>query len=174
MDCSPPDSSVHAIFQARIVGWVAISFSRQSSQPRDGIPIWCIARRILYHWANNRIVVQWLSGARLFVTPWTAALQASLSFTISQSLLELMSIESMQPSNHLILCHLLLLLPFSSIRVFSNELALFIRWPKYWSFSFNISPSNEYSTLISFRIDWFDLLAQIIWSQSSRIRSQQK
>ena len=93
------------------------------------------------------------------MTPWTAACQASLSFIISQSLLKLMSIESVMPSNHLILCCPLLLLPsiFPSIRVFSNELALLIRWLEYWSFS--ISPSNEYSGLISFRIDWFDLLA---------------
>ena len=93
--------------------------------------------------------------------PWTAARQASLSFTISQSLLKLMSTESVMPSNHLILCRPLLLWPsiFPSIRVFSSELALHIRWPKYWSFSFNISPSDEYSGLISFRIDWFDLLA---------------
>ena len=94
------------------------------------------------------------------VTPWTAARQASLSFTISWSLLKLMSIESMMPSNHLIFCPALLLLPsiFPSIRVFSSELALHIRWPKYWSFSFSISPSNEYSGLISFRMDWLDLL----------------
>ena len=105
--------------------------------------------------------VQPLSHVRLFVTPWTAALQASLSITNSWSLLRLMSIESVMPSNHLILCHPLLLLPsiFPSIRVFSNESVLPIRWPKYWSFSFNINPSNEYSGLISFRIDWFDLLA---------------
>ena len=93
--------------------------------------------------------------------PWTAAHQPSLSFTISRSLLKLMSIEWMMPSNHLILCHPLLLLPsiFSSIRVFSKESVLRIRWPKYWSFSFSISPSNEYSVLISFGMDWFDLLA---------------
>ena len=92
-------------------------------------------------------------------TPWTAACQASLSFTISQSLLKLKSVESMMPSNHLILCcPLLLPSVFPIISVFSSELALFIRWPKYWSFSFNISPSNEYSGLISFRIDWFHLL----------------
>ena len=106
--------------------------------------------------------VQSVSHVRLFVTPWTVACQASLSFTISQSLLKLMSIELMMPSNHLILCYPLLLLPsiFSSIRVFSNESALCIRWPKYWSFSFSISPSNEYSGLISFKIDWFDLAVQ--------------
>ena len=95
------------------------------------------------------------------VTPWTAACQASLSITNSQSLLKLMSVESTMPSNHLILCHPLLVLPsiFPSITVFSKESVLRIRWPKYWSFSFSLSPSNEYSGLISFRIDWFDLLA---------------
>ena len=95
------------------------------------------------------------------MTPWTAAHQASLSFTISQSLLKLMSIESVMPSNHLILCHPLLelLSTFHTIRVFSSESALCIKWPKYWSFSFSISPSNEYSGLISFTIDWLDLLA---------------
>ena len=99
--------------------------------------------------------VQSLSHVRLFATPWTAACQASLSITSSRSLLGLMSIESMMPSNHLILCHPLLLLPsiFPSIRVFSSESVLCIKWPKYWSFSFSISPSNEYSGLISFRID---------------------
>ena len=103
--------------------------------------------------------VQSLSHVSFFVTPWTAALQASLSFTISWSLLKLMSIESVIPSNHLVLCRPFLLLPsvFPSIRVISNELALHIKWPKYWSFS--ISLSNEYSGLISFRIDWFDLPA---------------
>ena len=94
-------------------------------------------------------------------TPWTAALQASLSITNSQNLLKLMSIESVMPSNHLILCHSLLLLPsiFPSIRVFSNESVLRIRWPKYWSFSFSIIPSKEIPELISFRMDWLDLLA---------------
>ena len=94
------------------------------------------------------------------MTPWTAVCQASLSFTNSWSLLKLMSFESMMPSNHLILCHPLLFLPsvFPSIRVFSNNSALGISWPKYWSFSFNIIPSNEYSELISLRIDWVDLL----------------
>ena len=102
-----------------------------------------------------------LSHVQLFATPWTAAHQASLSITNSQSLLRLMSTESVMPSNHLILCHPLLLSPsiFSSIRVFSNESVLRIRWPKYWSFCFSISPSNEYSGLISFRMDWLDLLA---------------
>ena len=104
--------------------------------------------------------VQSLSRVQLFATPWTAEHQASLSITNSRSLLKLMSIESVMPSSHLILCRPLFLLPsiFPSIRVFSKEFALCIRWPKYWSFSFSISPSNEYSGLISFRIDWFDLL----------------
>ena len=104
--------------------------------------------------------VQLLSLVWLFVTPWTTAHQASLSITNSRSLLKLMSIESVVPSNHLILCHPLLLLPsvFPSIKVFSSESVLHIRWPKYWSFSFSISSSNEYSGLISFRMDWLDLL----------------
>ena len=105
--------------------------------------------------------VQSLSHARLFATPWTTACQASLSVTNSRSLPKLMSIESGMPSNHLILCRPLFLLPsiFLSIRVFLNELALCMRWPKYWSFSFNISPSNEHPGLISFRMDWLDLVA---------------
>ena len=105
--------------------------------------------------------VQSLSRVQLFVTPWIAARQASLSIINSRSLSKLMAIESVMPSNHLIFCRPLLLLPsnFPSIRVFSNESALWIRWPKYWSFSFNISPSNEHPKLISFRIDWLDLLA---------------
>ena len=103
--------------------------------------------------------VQLLSYVRLFATPWTVACQASLSITNSWSLLKLMCVKSVMPSNHLILCRplLLLLSIFPSIRVFPNELILRVRWPKYWSFSFSISPSNEYSGLISFRIDWFDL-----------------
>ena len=105
--------------------------------------------------------VQLLSHVRLFMTPWAVAHQASLSITNSQSLPKLISIESVMPSNHLILCHPLLLPPsiFPTIRVFSNESALCIRRPKYWSFSFSINPSNEHSGLISFRMDWLDLLA---------------
>ena len=105
--------------------------------------------------------VQLLSRVQLFVTPWTAAHQASLSITSSRSSLKLMSIESVMPSSHLILCRPLLLLPsiFLSIRVFSNESALHIRWPNYWSFSFSSSSSNEHPGLISFRMDWLDLLA---------------
>ena len=107
------------------------------------------------------IIVQLLSHVQLYATPMTAAPQASLPSTVSWSFFKLMSIESVMPSNHLILCHPLLLLPsiFPRIRVFSNESVLCIRWPKYWCFSFIISPSNEYSELISFKIDWFDFLA---------------
>ena len=122
---------------------------------------------VLYRWGSSGsqgwsdYSVQSLSHICLFVTPCTAAHQASLSITNSQSLLKLMSTESVMPSNHLILCHPLLFLPsiFPSIKVFSNESVLCIRWPKYWSFSFSISPSNEYSGLISFRTDWLDLFA---------------
>ena len=115
--------------------------------------------------------VQLLSRVQLFVTPWTAARQASLSITNSRSLLKLMSIKSVMPWNHLILCRplLLLLSIFPSIGVFSKESALCIRWPKYWSFSFNISPSNEHPGLISFRMDWLDLLAVQGTQESSPI-----
>ena len=107
-------------------------------------------------------LMQLFSRVRLFAAPWAAARHASLSITNSRSLLKLMSIESVIPSNHLILCHPLLLLPsiFPSIRVFSKKSVLHIRWPKFWSFSFSISPSSEYSGLISFRIDWFDFAVQ--------------
>ena len=117
-------------------------------------PLW-------FHISFLLAVVQLLTYVWLFVTPWTAACQASQSSTISQSLIKLLFIILVMPSNHLILCHLLLLLPsiFPSIRVFPNELSLCIRWSKYWSFSFRISPSNEYSGLISFKSDWLDLLA---------------
>ena len=111
----------------------------------------------MFHFSS----VQSLSRVRLFVTPWTAACQASLSISNSQNLPKLMSIESVMTSNHLIFCHPLLFLPsiFPSIRVFSNESALHIRWPKYWSFSFNISPSNEHPGLTSIRMHWLHLLA---------------
>ena len=128
------------------------------------VALWWSNIRSTVRWQKNRqlyhkeaFVVQSLSCVWIFVTPWTSALQASRSFTISQSLLRFMSFESMMPSNYLILCCSLLLssvLPI--IRVFSNKSDLCIRWPKYWSFSFGISPSNEYSGLISFRINWFD------------------
>ena len=110
--------------------------------------------------SHTVLSVQSLSRVQLFATPWTAARQASLSTTNSQSLLKLMLVESVMPSNHLILCHPLISPSiFPIIRVFSNESVVRIRWPKYWSFSFSISPSNEYSELISFRMDWLDLLA---------------
>ena len=149
---------------------------------------WAFCRCPLIGWGSSRLLpvcwvflpwkvvgfcqkhaVQSLSHVWLFATPQSVACQASLSFTISWILLKLMSIESVMPSNYLVLCHPLLLLPsiFPSIRVFSNESALRIRWPKYWNFSFNISPSNEYSGLISFRIDWFES------SQSSPRDSQE-
>ena len=122
--------------------------------------LWIIYPRVGL-WDPQFSSVQSFSCVRLFVTPWNAARQACLSITKSQRLLKLMSIELVMPSNHLILCHPLLFLPsiFPSIRVFSNESALPIRWSKYWSFSFTISPSNEYSGLIYFRMDWLDLLA---------------
>ena len=147
MDCSTPDFSVHGILQTRILKWVAISFSRGTSRPRDWTQISCI----------QFSAVQSLSHVQFIATPWTAACQASLSITNSWSLLRLMSTESMMPSNHLILCHPLLLLPsiFPSTRVFSSESVLCIRWPKYWSFSFSISTSNECSGLISF--SWFTM-----------------
>ena len=117
----------------------------------------CVCVCVLSHFSS----VQSLSRVWLFATPWIAARQASLSITNSRGTLKLTSIELVMPSSHLILCHHLLLLPsiFPSIRVFSNESALCIRWPKYWSVSFSISPSNKYSGLISFGIEWFDLLA---------------
>ena len=121
---------------------------------------------LFFTWGQERSSVQFssvqsLSHVRLFATPWISACQASLSITNSQSTLRLTSIKSVMPSRHLILCHPLLLLPsiFPSFRVFSNESVLRIRWPKHWSFSFSISPSNKYSGLISFRMDWLDLLA---------------
>ena len=136
----PTRLPVPGILQARTLEWVPISFSNA------------------WRW---KVKVKSLSHIQLLATSWTAAHQASLSFIISWRLLKLLSIKSVMPSNHVIFCYPLLLLAsiFPSIRVFSNEPALCIRWPKYWSFSFSISPSKEYSGLISFRIDWFDLLA---------------
>ena len=144
IDRSPPGSSVPGILQARTLEWVAISFSNA------------------WKW---KVKVKLLSRVWLFKTSWTAAYQAppSMGFSRqeSQSILKLISIELVMISNHLIVYPPLLLLPsvFPSIRVFSNESTLHMRWPKYWSFSFSISPSNEYSRIISFRMDWFDLLA---------------
>ena len=131
--------------------------------------ILCLPLGSLFLWLMSQVifVVPSLSCVQVFATPWTAARQASMSFTISWSLLKLMSTESVMPSNHLVLCWPLLLLPsiFPSIRVLSNELALHIRCPKYWSFSFSINPFNEYSGLISFRMDWLDLLV-VQWFNS--------
>ena len=147
MDCSPPGSSDHGfpIKNTR----VGLPFPSLGDLPDPGIK------------PESRQSVQSLSRVRLFATPWTAARQASLSLTISRSLLKLRSIKLVMPSNHLFLGCPLFLLPsiFPSIRVFSNELALCIKWSKDWSFSFSISPSNEYSALLSFRMDWFDSLA---------------
>ena len=149
----------------RILEWVAYPFSRGSPQPRNQTGISFITGGFFTKWAMREALVkvqissvQLLSHVQLFVTPWIAARKASLSVTNNRSLPKPMSIESVIPSNHLILCLPLLLLPsiFPSIRVFSNELALPIRWPKYWSF---INPSNEHPGLISFRMDWLDLLA---------------
>ena len=124
----------------------------------------------VYLLSFQKVSVQF-SRVRLFATPWTAAHQASLSITSSRSLLKLMSIESVMPSNHLILCRPLLLVPsiFPSIRVFSNESALCIRWPKYWSFSFNISPSSESSGLISFRMDWLHPFIYSMYTQTQTL-----
>ena len=134
MDCSLPGSPVHGILQARILGWVVMASSRGSSQPRD-------RTHVSYVFCIQFNSVQSLSCVWLFAIPWIAAHQASLSITNTQSLLKLMSIESVMPSNHIIPCHPLLLLPsvFPRIRVFSNESVLRIRWPKYWSFSFSHS-----------------------------------
>ena len=131
---------------------VIFTNSLTASPPSEGWPVWSVC---------TFVVVRSLSHVWLFATPWTTARQASLSFTIFWSLLTLTSIESVMPSHHLILCHPLFPLPsiFSSIRVFFKKSSLCIRWPKYWSFSFSISPANQYSWLISFRIGWFDLLA---------------
>ena len=144
---SPSGKNCHDFF-IRICFWKFLPFHSFLLKHFTLMPCWYV-------------VVQSLSRVWLFATLWTTAHQTSLSFTVSWSFLKLMSIESVMPSNHLTLCYPLLLLPSitPSIRVLSSELVLHIRWPKYWSFSFNISTSNEYSGLISLRIDWFDLVA---------------
>ena len=170
-------SQTIGILQATILEWDAMSFSKGSSRPRDWTCKRCLCVLYLLYWETGSfsttwkalstwivfVVIQFLIPILLFATPVakTTVRQASLSFIISQNSLKLMSIESVIPSNHLIFCNSLLFLPsiFSIIRVFSNELALLIRWQNYWSFSFSISPSNQYSGLISFRLDWFDLFA---------------
>ena len=145
--------------------WVAVPSSRGSSWPKDWTHDFMssalIDRFFITSAPGKFSSVQLFSLVQLFATPWTAAHQASLSITNSQRVLKLMSIESVMPSNHLILSHPRLLLPsiFLSIKVFSNESVLHIKWPKYWSFSFSINPFNEYSGLISFRIEWLDLFA---------------
>ena len=178
MDYSLPGSSVPGILQAKILEWAAIFFSRGSSQPRDQTWVSCIAGRFFIIWATREFssmspmsISKWIfSSVQFSHSVVSNSLQphglqharlSSLSLTNSQSLLKLMSIKSVMPSNHLILCRPLLLLPsvFPSIKVFSKKSVLHIRWPKYWRFSFSISPSNKYSGLISFKIDWFDLLA---------------
>jgi len=162
-DCSLPGSSVLGILQARILEWVAIPFSRGSSHPRIEPRSSAVQVDSFYHLSRQGSLssVRLLSCVRLFVTPWIAACQASLSITNSQSSLRLTSIESVMPSSRLILCRPLLLLPPipPSIKVFSNESTLRMRWPKYWSFSFSIIPSKEIPGLISCRMDWLDLLA---------------
>ena len=143
-----------------LVPWPGIEPKSPDLESRS--PSHWIIRKVPYRsfFDHHFSLIQSISRVRLFVTSWTAAHQASLSFTIFRSLLKLMFIESVMPSNHLILWHPLLLLSiFPSIRVSSIESALCIRWPKYWSFSFSISPSNEYSGLVSFRMDWLDVLA---------------
>ena len=165
IDYSLPGSSIHGIFQARFLEWVAISYFRESCWPRDQTHISCVAlvgRFFITGPPGNPLhMSSFIQSCLTFAAPWIAAHQASLSSTISQNLLKFISVESVILSNYLIFCHPLLLLPsvFPSIRGFSNELVLCIRWPKYWSFNFSISPSNENSGLISFRMDWFDLLA---------------
>ena len=188
MDSSFPSSSIHGIFQARVLEWGAIAFSIVYLKCAKRVLSFLITQKrkklitviqicllaIWWWWFHIEELacqcrrhsvqfnsVQSLSRVRLFATPWTTARQASLSITNSRSPPKPMSIESMMPSDHLILYRPLLLLPsiFPSIRVSSNESALCIRWPKYWSFSLNISPSNEHPGLISFRMGWLDFLA---------------
>ena len=147
--------------QCQVAAWMGGEFGGEWIHAHVCLSPFPVHLKLLQHclWAISS--VQSLSRVRLVATPWTAACQASLFITNSQSLLKRMSIVSVMPSNHLILCRPLLLPPsiFPSFRVFSNESVLHISWPKYWSFSFSISPSNEYSRLISFRMDWLDLLA---------------
>ena len=152
MDCSLPGSSVHGISQARELEWVAIAFSESNA-----------------HFSS----VQSLSRVRPFATPWIAARQASLSITNSRSSPRFTSIELVMPSSHLILCCPLLLLPPipPSIRVFSNESTLCMRWPKYWSFSFSVIPSKEIPGLITFKMDWLDHLAVITLTKTHEITS---
>ena len=165
MDCSPPGSSVHGISKARILEWVAIRFSRGSFWPRYWTQVSCIAGRFFTNWATREAQSVLLLFSHSVVSDSCDPMDCSTpGFPVLLCLLgiaQTQPIESMMPYNHFILCCPLLLLPsvFPSIRVFSNELALHIRWLNYWSFCFSISLSNESSGLISFRIDWFDVLA---------------
>ena len=163
---NPPDSQDHGIFQARILDWLDICSSREPSCPRDQTSISCVScigRQILYHCGNPPIPasVQLSAVAQSCPTLRPHEIAAHQAITNSRTSLRLMSIKSVKPSSHLIRCLPLLLLPsiFLSMRVFSNEPALRMRWPKYWSFSFSISPSNEHPGLISFRMNCLDLLA---------------
>ena len=159
MDCSLLVSSIHRFLQARRLEWVASTFSRGSSQPGDGTCISYVSfigRQVVYHCCCS--VAQ---SCPTLCDPMDCSMdQAPLSLTISRSLLKFMSIALVMPSSHLILWHPLLPSVFPGIRDFSNELPVGIRWPKYWSFSFSISPSSEYSELISLKIGWFDLAVQ--------------
>ena len=157
----PGSSALHCLLEfAQVhVHWIGDAIKQSHPLSPSSPALNLSQHQGLFQWVGSSI--QSLSRVRLFATPWSAAHQASLSITNSQSLLKLMSIKSVMQSNHLILCRPFLLLPsiLPRIRVFSSELVLPIRWPKYWNFSFNISPSNEYSGLISFRMNWLDLLA---------------
>ena len=156
---STPHKIIIKCFKTNILFCILVSLVKKKTKHAFFLcALYLCSKMISYTYISS---VQLLSHIQLFVTPWTAAHQASQSITSSRSLLKFMSIKLVMPSNHLILCRPLLLLPsiFPSIRVFSNESVLHIRWPKYWSFSFNNSPSNEHSGLISFRMDWMDLLA---------------
>ena len=159
MDCSPPGLPAH--HQLLELTQTHVHWVRDAIQPSHPLSSPSPLTFALSPGTAQLSSVQSLCHVWLFVTPWTTACQASLPINNSRSLLKLISIELVMPSNHLILCHPLLLLPsiFPSIRVFSNESALCLKWTKYWSFTFSVSPSNEYSGLISFRMDWLDLLA---------------
>ena len=161
MNYSPPGSSVHGILQEKNTGVDCHSLLQGIFPTQGSNQVSHIAGGFSTIWTTKFSSVQSLNGVWLFATPWMVARQASLSITNSRSSLKLTSIESMMPSSHLILRRPLFLLPTipPSIRVFSNESSLRMRWPKYWSFSFSISPSNEHPGLISFSVDWLDLLA---------------
>ena len=161
MDCTLLGSFVHRISWARILEWVVISFSKRSSQPKDRTRVSYIARQVLYLWATSISISSVAQSWPTLCNPMDCSMPGFPDHHQLPEFAQIMYIELVMPSNHLILCHPLLLLPsiFPSIRVFSSESVLHIRWPKDWSFSFSICPSNKYSGLISFRIDSFDFLA---------------